>query len=183
MLIRRIVTFVVFAAALTGCGNTTQTPSTTAAAPAPTTTTASTSNDNTTTTTTPTTTTVAAAPPTTTRTIVVDQPRSTELTVTPNLGKPGEPLTICGYLGPDRTAYIGLSTTVNEDSWPTDDSHHVATNDDGTFCWEGIIPTHLEHAFGEDANTLYPTPPGRYIIWAEHNEHTFAEATLDIEDT
>lgn len=126
------------------------------------------------------TTTAAGSQTTTTYVTSNTNPRITELIATPESGRPGDPLTICGFIGPGITVSIGVGSTTGFDAWPDSEDHHVTADDQGHFCWEGVFPEQLEVSHGPNANELYPTPPGRYEISAQNKGFFFAHGELEI---
>lgn len=123
-----------------------------------------------------------AAPTTTTLvTHIMTMRPSTKLVATPEDGRPGEPLSICGSLG--KAGEIVRITLFgdNGDIWLDTIDSLVTTAADGTFCWEGEYPALLQVTLeGDDWGSIHPIAPGTYNLNAGYGSIDFATGQVRV---
>jgi hypothetical protein len=107
--------------------------------------------------------------------------QSTRLEATPEEGRPGDPLTICGSFGRAGEIIRVYLTGRRGDIWPDTVDSQATTGDDGRFCWVGEYPSVLQVSEeGDDWGTTHPIEPGTYELVAGYGSFDFAHGQVRV---
>lgn len=94
---------------------------------------------------------------------LVTEPALT-LAVEPAVGRPGDPLTICGEALGRTEIRVVLSDPATGDSWPDEIDEFVTPDDSGHWCWSGLIPTEMQSNDPRTMGKRHPVTPGVYQV-------------------
>lgn len=90
-----------------------------------------------------------------------------KLDIEPVVGRPGEPLTVCGLLVGGSEVRVVFSDPATGATWPEHVNEFVSADESGRWCWIGLVPTELQHHEPAAMGDLYRITDGIYEIRIE----------------